>query len=75
MPGKLRPDDICYVNCAHCTRLLVGETTANHVNALYDQWPKDLAPPVFVRVGGTRFGRPLCESCGQLEARKQRGAK
>ena len=73
MPGTLHPDDIRYCDCAHCGRLLVGETTAKHVNALCDQWPKDLAPPVFVRVGGTKWGRPLCESCGQLEAKKQRG--
>lgn len=72
MPGKLNPDEIRYCNCAHCQRLLVGETTAKHVMALYDEWPKDMSPPVFIRVGG-KFGRPLCESCGQVEAKKVRG--
>ena len=70
MPGKLKPDEIGYCDCAHCGRLLVGETTAKHVRALYDEWPKDMSPPVFVRVGG-KYGRPLCESCGKLVAKKQ----
>ena len=60
---KIDPDSIGHCNCAHCGLLLVGEKTAKHVWAVYDQWPADMAPPVAVR---TPAGKPLCESCGKF---------
>lgn len=65
---KIDPDSIGYCECAHCGRLLVGEKTAKHVWAVYDEWPKDMAEPVHVR---TPAGRPLCESCGRFVSKSK----
>jgi len=67
----LDPESIGYCHCRHCDRLLVGESTAKHVMALYDEWPRDMAPPVYVRIGG-RYGIPLCESCGRKVAKGEK---
>lgn len=59
---RIDPDSIGYCECAHCGKLLVGEKTAKHVRAVYEEWPGDMAPPVAVR---TPAGRPLCEEIGR----------